>query len=89
MLEFDSDALIRGSQFLASHKQRGIAGLELEFDDSNTIQIPGIDLETRNMRPYGTAGYEISQVALSIFPDPLYWAGIYNSMATLSFLIRN
>ena len=74
MLEFDSDASDTWITVLGFPTSSvGIAGLELEFDDSNTVQIPGIDLETRNMRPYGTAGYEILSVALSIFPDLLYW----------------
>ena len=60
VLEFDSDASDTWITVLGFPTSSvGIAGLELEFDDSNTIQIPGIDLETRNMRPYGTAGYEI------------------------------
>ena len=60
MLEFDSDASDTWITVLGFPTSSvGIAGLELEFDDSNTIQIPGIELETRNMRPYGAAAYEI------------------------------
>ena len=60
VLEFDSDASDTWITVLGFPTGSvGIAGLELEFDDSNTIQIPGIELETRNMRPFGTAGYEI------------------------------
>ena len=60
MLEFDSDASDTWITVLGFPTSSvGIAGLELEFDDSNTIQIPGIELETRNMRPFGTAAYEI------------------------------
>ena len=60
VLEFDSDASDTWITVLGFPTNSvGIAGLELEFDDSNTIQIPGIELETRNMRPFGTAGYEI------------------------------
>ena len=59
MLEFDSDASDTWITVLGFPTGSvGIAEL-LEFDDSNTIQIPGIELETRNMRPFGTAGYEI------------------------------
>ena len=60
MLEFDSDASDTWITVLGFPTSSvGIAGLELEFDDSNTIRIPGIELETRNMRPFGTAAYEI------------------------------
>ena len=60
MLEFDSEASDTWITVLGFPTSSvGIAGLELEFDDSNTIQIPGIELETRNMRPYGAAAYEI------------------------------
>ena len=60
VLEFDSEANDAWITVLGHPtSSMGIAGLELEFDDSSTVQIPGIELETRNMRPYGTAGYEI------------------------------
>ena len=42
----------------------GIALLEMEFDGGNVIQIPGVDLETKNMRPSGSFGFHISSNGL-------------------------